>query len=105
MVLTFTVEEDDGSAVVLAVSSHDINNSIHIIQNDGIWEVNHSDERYVMNDYANDMNVTRDFAVQLLTGIPFSNMTDILTDPNGEKPYIRFNDYERGSTFDVWSVK
>ena len=72
MVLTFTVEEDDGSAVVLAVSSHNINNSIHIIQNDGIWEVIHSDEKYIMNDYANDMSVTRDFAVQMLTGIPLA---------------------------------
>ena len=105
MVLTFTVEEDDGSAVVLAVSSHNLSDSIHIIQDDGSWEVKHCDETYVMNDYANDIKVARDFAVKMLTGTPFRKMDDILTDPNGEKPYIRFNDYERGSTFDVWSVK
>jgi len=63
-----------------------------------MWIVYHDGEEYVMPDRTGSEEAAREFLISMLGGKKLSNR-------NEDKPFIRFNDHERGASFDVWQVK
>tara|TARA_B100001939_G_scaffold128063_3_gene110981 strand:- start:14170 stop:14478 length:309 start_codon:yes stop_codon:yes gene_type:complete len=102
MVMTWSQKGPNGRRELLAFSaqaSKGTHEGIHLSKrDDGMWVVFHDGEEYVMPDRTGTEEAARDFLISMLGGSAVLNR-------NEDKPYIRFIDHERGSAFDVWTVR
>jgi hypothetical protein len=102
MVLTWSQTSTNNRTEMLAFTYSAISgqhSAIHLTKrDDGMWIVYHDGEEYVMPDRTGSEEAAREFLISMLGGKKLSNR-------NEDKPFIRFNDHERGASFDVWQVK
>jgi len=102
MVLTWSQTSTNNRTEMLAFTYSAISgqhSAIHLKKrDDGMWIVYHDGEEYVMPDRTGSEEAAREFLISMLGGKKLSNR-------NEDKPFIRFNDHERGASFDVWQVK
>src|SRR6056300_164203 len=99
MVLTWSQTSTNNRTEMLAFTYSAISgqhSAIHLKKrDDGMWIVYHDGEEYVMPDRTGSEEAAREFLISMLGGKKLSNR-------NEDKPFIRFNDHERGASFDVW---
>lgn len=102
MVLTWSQNGDNNRTEMLAFTNSSTSgqhSGIHLTKrDDGMWVVFHDGVEYVMPDRTGTESAAREFLISMLGG-------KVLSNRNEDKPFIRFNDHERGASFDVWQVK